>query len=208
MYCEVQLSDSDRQLHRFLWHAKPSEKIQDYCMNRVTFGVASSPYLAVRTLQQAALDHGSSSPSASSHVMHSFYVDDLLGGADTPEEAIALYNELRIMLGKAGFDLRKWRSSLQQVIDHIPSNLLEPMPMQDLVDRHSATYPKALGVAWDSAQDSMATYIDLPSEYMSTKRGIISDVAKTFRHLRLVSPDNITHENTVSAVVGGAIRVG
>ena len=102
MYREVQLSDSDRHLHRFLWHANPSEQIQDYCMNRVTFGVASSPYLAVRTPQQAAHDHGSSSPTANSHVMHSFYVDDLLGGADTPEEAIKLYNELRVMLGKGG----------------------------------------------------------------------------------------------------------
>ena len=58
MYREVQLSSSDRQLHRFLWRADPSEPIQDFCMNRVTFGVASSPYLAVKTLQQAACDHG------------------------------------------------------------------------------------------------------------------------------------------------------
>ena len=100
MYREVQLSESDQHLHCFLWHAHPSEKIQDYFMNRVTFGVASSPYLAVRTLQQTALDHGSSSPTASLHVVQSFYVDDLLGGADTPEEAIKLHNELRVMLGK------------------------------------------------------------------------------------------------------------
>ena len=100
MYREVQLSESDQHLLCFLWHAHPSEKIQDYFMNRVTFGVASSPYLAVRTLQQTALDHGSSSPTASLHVVQSFYVDDLLGGADTPEEAIKLHNELRVMLGK------------------------------------------------------------------------------------------------------------
>ena len=62
------------------------------------------------------------------------------------------------------------------------------MPTQDLVDRHSATYPKALGVAWDSVQDTMATSIDLPSECVSTKRGIISDVAKTFDILGWLSP--------------------
>ena len=49
-------------------------------MNRVTFGIASSPYLAVRTLQQTAVDFGSDAPTASWHVLHSFYVDDLLGG--------------------------------------------------------------------------------------------------------------------------------
>ena len=104
MYWEVQLCSSDRQLHRFLWRPNTSDQIRDYCMNRVTFGVASSPYLADRTLQQAAIDHGSSS---SWHVMHSFYVDDLLGGTDTLEDAITLYDEVKVMLGKAGFDLRK-----------------------------------------------------------------------------------------------------
>ena len=192
MYREVQLCSSDRQLHRFLWRANTSDQIRDYCMNRVTFGMAASPYLAVRTLQQAAIDHGSSSPSASWHVMHSFYVDDLLGGADTLEDAITLYDELRVMLGKVGFDLRKWRSSEQQVLNHIPTALLEPMPTQYLIDRHSATYPKALGVAWDSTLDTMATHIDLPPEFLSTKRGIISDVAKTFDVLGWLAPNILT----------------
>ena len=120
--------------------------------------------------------------------MHSFYVDDLLGGAHTHEGAITLYNELRVMLGKAGFDLRKWRSNSHQVLEQIPTQLLEPMPTQDLVDRHSAAYPKALGVAWDSAKDTMATHIDLPPNFVSTKRGIISDVAKTFDVLGWLAP--------------------
>ena len=60
--------------------------------------------------------------------MHSFYVDNLLGGADTHEGAITLYNDLRVMLGKTGFDLRKWRSNSHQVLEQIPTQLLEPMP--------------------------------------------------------------------------------
>lgn len=102
MYRQVQLSEPDRHLHRFLWRAQPTDQICDYQMNRVTFGVASSPHLAVRTLQQTAQDHGSPYPNASWHVNHSFYVDDLLGGADTPEAAIRLHQELRSMLDKGG----------------------------------------------------------------------------------------------------------
>ena len=149
-------------------------------MNRVTFGVASSLYLAVQTLQQAAPDFDSdSTPKASWHVHNSFYVDDLLGGADTVEQALDLYHSLRSMLGKGGFELRKWRSSSAEVISHIPKDLLEPMPTQDLVDRHSASYPKALGVVWDSDYDTMATHVELPASFVSSKRGIISDVART-----------------------------
>ena len=76
-------------------------------------------------------------------------MDDLLGGGNNVEEVVALYDSLRDILGRGGFDLRKWRSSHSQVLDHIPSALLEPLPTQDLVDRHSAKNPKALGVAWN-----------------------------------------------------------
>ena len=50
MYREVVLAKEDRQLHRFLWRSHPSEPVSVYCMNRVTFGVTSSPYVAIRTL--------------------------------------------------------------------------------------------------------------------------------------------------------------
>ena len=92
------------------------------------------------------------------------------------------------MLGKGGFELRKWRSSSAEVVKHIPAALLEPLPTQDLVDRHSASYPKALGVAWNSRDDTMATHVELPSKFTSTKRGIISDVARTFDVLGWLSP--------------------
>ena len=49
-------------------------------MNRLTFGVSASPYLAVRTLQQVAQDHGQDLPLVSKHMKTSFYVDDLMAG--------------------------------------------------------------------------------------------------------------------------------
>ena len=107
MYREVALVSADKDLHRFLWRAKPEDPIEDYRMTRVTFGVSASPYLAVRTLQQAATDHGEGHPAAVDHILNSFYVDDLLAGADSPEEATSLYQELREILVKAGFNLCK-----------------------------------------------------------------------------------------------------
>ena len=46
MYREVQLAETDRHLHRFLWRPIPTEDVRDYQMNRVTFGISSSPHLA------------------------------------------------------------------------------------------------------------------------------------------------------------------
>ena len=62
------------------------------------------------------------------------------------------------------------------------------MPTQDLVDRHSASYPKALGIAWNSDNDTIATHVQLPSSFVPTKRGLISDIARTFDVLGWISP--------------------
>ena len=68
-------------------------------------------------------------PLVKHHVSQSFYVDDFLAGADTPEDAIKLQFKLRNMLLRGDFDLRKWRSSSQVVIDQIQPDLLEKVPI-------------------------------------------------------------------------------
>jgi hypothetical protein len=50
-------------------------------------------------------------------------VDDGLTGADTPEEAIKLHEELQGMFGRAELLLRKWNSNDPRVLCHIPSEL-------------------------------------------------------------------------------------
>ena len=188
MYREILLAPSDQQLHRFLWRPQVDQAIQENCMKRVTFGVASSPFLAVQTLQQAALDFGKGLPVAQQHLTQSFYVDDLLGGSDTVEGAVDLYTQLTSILSRAGFSLRKFRSSSAEVLSHIPETLIEPLPTKSVTDCHSAAYPKALGIIWDSKQDTMSTDVLQPSQCASTKRGILSNVSKTFDVLGWITP--------------------
>ena len=192
MYREVSLSPADKDLHRFVWRATPSDTIQDYRMTRVTFGVSASPYLAVRTLQQAAKDHGEGFPIASQHILRSFYVDDLLAGANTPEEATTLYSNLRNILAKAGFNLCKWRSSSDDVMSFIPTHLQETLPVKEMTESHSPSHPKALGLEWDSRLDLMAPAIRPPEHYSTTKRGVVSDVSKTFDILGWIAPAVLT----------------
>ena len=188
MYREVILSQEDRQLHRFVWREQTDQPLSTYCMNRVTFGVRSSPYVAVRALQQASVDLGVSGSAENWHICNSFYVDDLLAGADDISAAKGLYHSIRNILLKAGFQLKKWRSSSPEVLAHIPTELQEPMPQQDLVDSRSATYPKTLGIVWDSEQDVMFAQVQLPGHYVSTKRGIVSDTAKSYDILGWLAP--------------------
>ena len=188
MYREILLSPPDQQLHRLLWRPQVDKAIQEYCMNRVTFGMASSPYLAVQTLQQASLDFGQEFPVAQQHLNQSFYVDDLLGGSDSVEGAVDLCTQLRSILTKVGFTLRKFRSSSAAVLSQIPESLIEPLPHKSLIDCHTANYPKALGIIWDSYQDILSTDVTQPGKFAPTKRGILSDVSKTFDVLGWITP--------------------
>ena len=188
MYQEVELAEQDKDLHRFVWRPTPHQEVQDFRMTRVTFGVSASPYLAVRTLQQTAADHGADHPQAATHIRESFYVDDLLAGAKTVEEAGELFSSLRSVLQKGGFNLCKWRSSSPAVLQDIPQELQEKIPVKDVTATHSSAHPKALGLEWDARQDCISPSINVSSSYRSTKRGIISDVSKTFDVLGWVAP--------------------
>ncbi|UYV61774.1 hypothetical protein LAZ67_1006453 [Cordylochernes scorpioides] len=70
----------------------------------------------MRTLHQLARDKVSTFPVTSKIVQTDFYVDDLLSGADTIEEATCHIREVNNLLSSAGFSLRKWRSNVPEVL--------------------------------------------------------------------------------------------
>ena len=188
MYQEVELSVSDRDFHRFLWRSAPEGVISDYRMTRVTFGVSASPYLAVGTLQQTADDHAQGHPEAAQHIKSSFYVDDLLAGAPSVEAALQLQSELMEILKLGGFNLCKWRSSSPLVMEKIPVELHEKLLVKEVANTHITAHPKALGLEWNAATDCMSPSIKRPEANALTKRGIVSNVAKTFDVLGWISP--------------------
>ena len=188
MYREVGLAVGDRNLHRFVWRPSRSSVLEDYRMTRVTFGVSCSPYLAIRTMQQTAQDHGQDYPQASEHIMTSFYVDDFLAGAKTESEAIKLVTDIRAILQQGGFQLCKWRSSSQKVLKSIPVELQEKLAVKEETTLQHSAYPKALGLRWDSRKDCMSPSINISNHYRTTKRGIVSDISKTYDVLGWIAP--------------------
>ena len=188
MYREVALHPDDKDLHRFIWRATPTGPLLQYRMCRVTFGVSASPYLAVRTLQQTARDHGEGYPEASAHILQNFYVDDFLGGADSTQEALQLYTDIRSILHKGGFNLTKWRSSSKEVLKNIPAHLQESVLIKQSTSLQAPTISKALGLVWDANLDVMSPAITVSPLYTSTKRGIFRDVSKTYDVLGWIAP--------------------
>ena len=187
MYRAVQLSESDKDLHRFVWRKDPKSPLKDFRMTRITFGVSSSSFIANMCIKQNALDLAAEYPNAAEEVGKSFYVDDCLTGSDSSERAVALQKELQELLGRGGFLLRKWNSSEPAVMASIASELKDAQSTLPISSPDN--YTKTLGLEWNSTSDQFRlTVSELPPTEGLTKRLLVSDVAKTFDVLGWYSP--------------------
>ncbi|XP_025263170.1 uncharacterized protein LOC112637510 [Camponotus floridanus] len=108
MFRQIRVHHEDADLQRVLWRAEPGEKITDYRLVTVTYGTAPAPYLAIRTLLQLAQDEEHRFPKGAAAIRSNTYVDDILAGASTLEEALEVKDQLVGLLEAGGFQLSKW----------------------------------------------------------------------------------------------------
>jgi len=77
-------------------------------MSTVTFGQRSSPFLAIRTLHQLSnLDEAKAYPNVQKVIYQDIYVDDVVTGANSEEEAHQLQQEVIKVYERGKFELRK-----------------------------------------------------------------------------------------------------
>ena len=187
MFREVALNPEHRDLHRFLMRDTQGT-IRDCRMERLTFGINCSPFIATQVLHHLADLHSASHPQASSAILTTFYVDDFLSGADTVEEADHLWRQLCELLSRAGMTLRKWRTNSPEVRAHIPPTLLDEST-EPLTIAQPQDSPKALGIHWDTEKDSLHVAVPpQPDVTIITKRTIASGTAAVFDVLGLFCP--------------------
>ncbi|XP_047040813.1 uncharacterized protein LOC124645111 [Helicoverpa zea] len=90
MYRNIELRPEDRKYQHILWRSSTCDEVREYELKTVTYGVSSSPFLAIRTLHQLANDHGASWPEAASILRHDTFMDDVTAGAPSVEAALNL----------------------------------------------------------------------------------------------------------------------
>ena len=132
MYRAVELAESDRDFHRFVWRKNPDEPLTDYRMTRVTFGISASSFAANMSVKQNAADLHHQYPLAAAAVDQSFYVDDALTGADSVDGAIELQGQLHCLFSDGCFLLRKWNSSDPAALQHISPDLKDPKSLHSI----------------------------------------------------------------------------
>lgn len=181
MYKQILLNDEQMDLHRFVYRFSPDEPIKDFRLKTVTFGTANAPYLAIRTLQELAETYADSHPLASKAILSSMYMDDVLGGCHSLNDAIATYEQLKAVFSYACFNLRNWCCNSSAMLEQIPEVDREAKALNACV--------KALGISWCSKTDVFTYKIVIPLDSCpKTKRELTSEIASLFDPLGWIAP--------------------
>lgn len=189
MYRQILVDKSDQEFQRILWKEAADKQIQEYKLATVTYGTACAPFLAIRTLHQLALDEESNYPRATQILKHDFYVDDVLSGGNTINEAITMQKELKNLLQSGGFQLRKWSSNCSELLNKVTKEDRETsLPLEI----HQDNVIKTLGIIWNPGTDTFEfrTHSDI-NVITTTKRELLSEVSQLFDPLGWISPVTI-----------------
>lgn len=81
MYRQIRVASKHSPFPKIFFRRAPSDPIQGFELQTVTFGLNCAPFLAIRTLHQLAEDTQSDYPLAAHILRKCMYVDDVLAGA-------------------------------------------------------------------------------------------------------------------------------
>lgn len=186
MYRQVKINEEHQDLQRIVWRENEIDPINEYRLTTVTYGTASAPFLAVRSLNECATLSANEYPDSSKAILRDMYVDDLITGAATEREAIERQQEISSILRSGGMDLRKWSSNSCAVLRNVPSTHRECKDSLAFEDNASI---KALGIRWYPSADNLGYKVTLPEQHgKPTKRQVLADTARLFDPLGLLSP--------------------
>lgn len=185
MYLQIQVKEPDCFSQAIVWRRSPHEPLLDYVIRVVTFGVNCSPFLALRVIRQLVCDEGSEFPLAAAALLTGTYMDNIVGGASTIEEARDFCRQLTEMLGRGGFYPRKWACSHAAVLEDVPDeDKDQPIVIRDPED---AAY-KVLGLEWHPTSDAFTYTVKPFTASKITKRTVLSFAARLFSPLGLLAP--------------------
>lgn len=177
-FLQVTVQRNDRDVHRFLL-PREDGTVRHMRFTRVPFGNTASPFLLNATIKH----HLNKYPETSvvQELKSEMYTDNWLSGADSVVEASEKFCEARSILADASMDLTKL----------VSNSLLITSKSHDQYFISGDEPNTVLGLKWCNSQDTFSFVGINPNtsvEVASTKRSILSVIAKIFDPLGLISP--------------------
>nr|XP_022903857.1 uncharacterized protein LOC111416133 [Onthophagus taurus] len=184
LYRQILIDPHQRKYQRIIWRNSPDDALNEYELNTVTYGVSSSPYLALRTVRELALIYAAQFPEASQVLLRDMYVDDVVTGSVSIQDALNLQRQVMKLLSLGGFELAKWASNSPELLTSVNDH-------QDRVavslDNKDDGFVKVLGFHWDPQADAFG-FSYTPRDNPCTKRAILSNIARIYDPMGLIAP--------------------
>ena len=188
MFRQILVHKADQKFQQILWRFNPNDKIQAWSLQTVTYGMASSPYLAIRVTKQLAIDEGHKYPLGAEILRTETYMDDTLSGGHTLNEASKKLADLIKICKVGGFESHKWMANHKSLLSQFSDDL-----QSDSDPSHS--YFSLLGLNWNPTEDFFCFNIKIDQFRKSiTKRKVVSSLAKLYDPLVWLAPVIITAE--------------
>ena len=188
----IAVDENDRDVLRFIWVdvTKEDPELRIFRFTRVVFGVSSSPFLLNATVRHHLEQFLSTSGTTVQCLLRSTYVDDIVAGAKSEEEAFALYSEAKAIFRQGGLKFSTNSVTLQSQIDAL-EGLIDPAGVSPALKEDM----KVLGVPWNPRDDSLMFELSslsvVATEMQPTKRNVVSLVGRFYDPLGFLAPITI-----------------
>ena len=181
---DLDINEDDRNYQTILWREDRNLPLVEYRLKTVTYGEACSPFLALRVIQQLAIDEANNWPLGV-NLLKRKYMDDFFFGHNDLKTLRKMRNELIGVLGSAGMELGKWASNEISCLDGIPKEgLAEP----GIIEVEDPSVLKTLGVLWNPKSDCF-TFKYEPIDIVNfSKRNLLSEASRCFDPFGWISP--------------------
>ena len=189
-FLQVRVRENERDALRFYWRSEEDSQLETLRFTRVLFGLAPSQFLLAGVIEQHLNSWEERYPNIVAELRKSLYVDDLLTGGQTIPQAEDRKEKTVEIFEDASFKLHKWNSNVSELeVNGEPSagNDEETYAKQKLGG--DSTDTTILGLKWNKSSDTLTvSFSTVDSVSTTTKRTILSKLAKVYDPLGVVSP--------------------
>ena len=114
-FLQIRIKEDERDALRFHWRTNEHSNLETLRFTRALFGLTCSPFLLGGVIEQHLQSWESKLPEVVAALRKSLYVNDLLNGRQTAEEARKRKSTAIEVFGDAKFVLHKWNSNVAEL---------------------------------------------------------------------------------------------
>ena len=187
-FLQVRIEKEERDSLRFHWRPPNSSNTSVLRFTRALFGMTCSPFLLGGVINQHLNTWESQYPELIKEIRDGLYVDDLMTGGENAEITAEKKAITTDVFKDASFTIHKWHSNVPdlEAISSSPCEEELTYAKQQLGGAKPSE-GKLLGVPWDRQQDVISVILQI-TQTETTKRGVLSHLAKIYDPLGLASP--------------------